>query len=199
MKSLALFTLAVIGLASFAADATAQVTKFKAFGALAYVSPLSDSELDLGGVTDAVGASSEFGYNFGIEFRASQMLGIELDYLYAEHDIEGDTAGLLGTTTFKPICATLNFHFPIPALDLYAGPTIGYVNWGDFEAEDGTNQAIDPEFAFGVSAGAEFPIFPKISLMGGLRWLDVKAQEDGSDEEIDVNPLFARFGGAFHF
>ena len=129
------------------------------------------------------------------------MLGIELDYLYAKQEIEHETAGLLGETTFQPISATANFHFPIGMLELYGGPTAAYVNWGDLEAPSGGGSVeLDPEFAFGLSAGVDIGITKNLAATGGLRWLNVSAQPaEGDGEELDVNPLFARFGIAARY
>lgn len=195
MKRLALVALALMAL-TVAQSALAQESKVKIYGALSYVAPLSETDENIGGVTDAVKASNEFGYNLGLEFRTSSMLGIELDYLYAKQDIEHGTAGVLGETTFQPISATLNFHLPMGMLDLYGGPTAAYVNWGDLKVESGGDVSIDPEFAIGISAGVDVNVAPKIAVMGGLRWLNLKAEPDGSTEALDVNPLFARIGVA---
>lgn len=175
--------------------------KLKAYAMAAYVAPLSETNQDVGGVTDAVKASKEFGFNLGLEFKATSMLGIELDYLYAKHDVESDASGVLGETTFQPISATLNFHVPaMPKVDLYGGPTLAYVNWGDLEvtSSPGTTVKIDPETAFGISAGADIGLAPTLALTGGLRWLNLKAKPEGGSE-VDVNPLFARIGLAAKF
>lgn len=198
MKRLVLAAIAVLTL--FATQsAVAADSKFKVYGMLAYVSPLSESDEDISGVTEAVKASSEMGYNFGLEFRMSPLLGIELDYLYAEQDLEGDTAGLLGTTTFQPISGTLNLHFPVGNLDLYGGPTVAYVNWGDLEVPSGPSIEIEPDYSFGISAGADINLTSNIAATGGLRWLNVAAEGEDSDDAVDVNPLFARIGVAFRF
>ena len=86
--------LAMIALAS-AAPAQAQDIKFKIFGAAAFVSPLSDDDVTIGSVTDSIEASSQTGYNFGFEWRMSQLFGLELDYVNATQDIEfgGTTIG----------------------------------------------------------------------------------------------------------
>jgi opacity protein-like surface antigen len=179
--------------------AAASDWSFKLYGMLARVSPLSESEQDVGGVVDAVEASSELGYNFGIEFKGS-LLGIELDYLYAEHEISHETAGLLGDVAFQPISATLNLHFPLGMFELYGGPTAAYVNWGDLELGSGDDLEIEPEFAFGLSAGVDFGITKNLAATGGLRWLNVSAQpEDGGGEELEVDPLFVRFGIAARY
>lgn len=199
MKRLSLFVIALAAVAAVL-PAPAAASQFKVYGMLAYVSPLSESDQDVGGVTEAVKASSEFGYNFGVEFRAGTLLGIEFDYLYARHDVEGDTAGLLGETTFQPISGTLNLHFPVAGFDLYGGPTAAYVNWGDLEAPSGgADLEIDPEFAIGLSAGLDLQLAPGIAATGGLRWLNLKAEPADGGEALDVNPLFARFGVALRF
>ena len=182
---------------AFAGDTN---SKSKIYGTLAYVSPLAETDQNISGVTDAVKASSEFGFNLGLEFRTTILLGIELDYLYARHDLEHDTAGLLGETTFQPISGTLNLHVPLGNLDLYAGPTVAYVNWGDLKLPSGGGTVeIDAEFGYGISAGIDLEVLPSLAVTGGLRWLRLEAQPEGSSDALDVNPLFARVGVAAKF
>jgi opacity protein-like surface antigen len=196
MKRLLPLAAAILTLAT-TSTAIAQDSKFKLYAMLAYVAPLSETDQNVQGVTDAVKASDEFGFSFGGEYRASSLIGIEVDYLYAKQDVEANTAGVIGETTFQPISATLNLHFPLGTLDVYGGPTAAYVNWGDLEfapSQDQENVSIDPEFAFGISAGVDFNLGPQLAVTGGLRWLNVQAQPDGADDALDVNPLFARAG-----
>jgi len=190
---------ALAALAITVAHVPAADAGLKLYAMAAYVAPLSETDQNVGGVTDAVKASSEFGFSFGGEFRFTSLMGLEFDYLYAKHDIEGDNAGLLGTTTFQPISATLNFHLPLPVADIYAGPTASYVNWGDLEINGSSPTSIDAEFGYGVSAGVDIPLLPAVSATGGLRWLNVKADPEGSADPIDVHPLFARVGAAVRF
>jgi len=198
MKRLVCFAVAALTLAS-ASSAFAQ-SSFKVYGMLAYVSPLADSDIDVNGVTDAVKASSEFGYNFGLEFRMSSLLGLEFDYLYAKQDVEHDTEGLLGETTFQPISGTLNLHVPVGLIDVYAGPTAAYVNWGDLKVPQGGGDVkLDAEFAYGVSAGADVNITPMFAVTGGLRWLKLEVGPEDGGDPLDVNPLFARLGVAARF
>jgi len=167
--------------------------KFKAYVAAAYVAPLSESDQDFGGVTEAVKASKEFGFNFGAEFRASSMIGLELDYLYAKQDVEASTSGILGETTFQPISATLNFHVLASQFDVYGGPTVSYVNWGDLKVPSSPDVKLEATTAFGISAGADMGIAPRFAVTGGLRWLSLKAKPEGGSD-VNVNPLFARIG-----
>jgi len=199
MKRIAALAVAALTLMT-AQTALAQGSKFKIYGMAAYVAPLSESDQDVGGVTDAVKASSEFGFNFGLEFRVTPMVGLEFDYLYAKHDVEGDTSGLLGETTFQPISGTLNFHLPVANLDLYGGPTASYVNWGDLEfASGGPDAKIDAEFGFGLSAGVDVSLTSNLAATGGLRWLNLQAEPEAGGEALDVHPLFARVGVAAKF
>ena len=179
---------------SLAAD-----SKVKIYGMLAYVSPLAESDQTVAGVTDAVKASSEIGYNFGLEFRASPLIGLEFDYLYATQEVTADKAGLLGETTFQPISGTLNLHAPLGMFDAYGGLTAAYVNWGDLKAPPpGVDVKVDPEFAYGISGGLDLNLTPNLAATGGLRWLNLQAQPDGG-EALDVNPLFTRLGIAWRF
>ena len=198
MKRLIVLAAAVL-VAAIPREAQAEGSKYKLYGMLAYVAPLSESDQNIGGVTDAVKASSEFGFSFGGEFRASPLIGIELDYTYANQSIEHGQAGLLGETTFQPISATFNLHAPVGNLDVYGGPTAAYVNWGDLKAPSGgTDIKVDPEFAFGLSGGVDLNITQQFVATGGLRWLNLQAQAEGGNA-VDVNPLFARVGVAVRF
>jgi opacity protein-like surface antigen len=190
--------LAAAALVLAAVGPAAAESKFKVYGMLAYVSPLAESDQDVGGVTDAVQASSEMGYNLGIEFRASPLLGVELDYLYSKHDLEAKTAGFLGETAFRPISATLNLHLPVGPLDVYGGPTASWVNWGDIELPSGGEVEFDAEFAYGLSAGLDLPLAPAFALTGGLRWLSLEAEGDNV-QDLQVDPLFTRIGVAMKF
>lgn len=198
MKRFIVYAVALLSLVS-ASSALAQPS-LKIYGMLAYVSPLADSDIDINGVTDAVKASSEFGYNFGFEVRMNSLLGLEFDYLYAKQDVEHDTEGLLGETTFQPISGTLNLHVPVGMIDAYAGPTAAYVNWGDLEVpQGGGNVKLDAEFAYGVSAGADVQLTSMFAVTGGLRWLKLEASPENGGTPLDVNPLFARVGVAAKF
>lgn len=86
---------------------------FKLWAATTCVAPLSETEQNLGGVTAAVKASNEMGYEFGGEFR-SGLIGFAFDDLHARQDLQRDSAGLLGTTDFNPISASLVLHLPTP-------------------------------------------------------------------------------------
>src|SRR5580765_5787653 len=102
----------------------------KVWAATSYIAPLSESDRNVGGVTAAVTGSNAMGYEFGVEFRKGSM-GFAFDYLHSRQELQHATAGFLGSADFNPISAALMLHLPTPVLDLAAGVTASYVNWGD--------------------------------------------------------------------
>ena len=165
--------------------------------AMSYVSPLSESDQTIGGVTEAVKASDEMGWQFGAEFR-SGMLGLALDYMKSKHDLSAATAGLLGNTEFSPISASLHFHAPGPRLDLYGGPTLSWVNWSDLELSSGGSQKLDATLGYGLTVGADLPLSTGLAVGGSLRWLRLDAKADGAGE-VAVDPLITNLSLSFRF
>src|SRR5690348_10395159 len=151
---------------------------FKLMAATTYVAPLSETQQDVGGVTAAVKASNEMGYQFGAEFRTG-LLGFAFDYQHARQDIKHANAGLLGSADFDPISATMYLHLPTPVLQLYAGPTASYVNWGDLQLSTGGTQPLDAKVGYGISVGGDLPVARSAAVVGGLRWLKLQAKPGG--------------------
>ena len=170
---------------------------FKAWAATTYVAPLSESQQTVGGITAAVKASNEMGYQFGAEFR-SGLFGFAFDYLHARQDLVRDDTALLGTAAFEPISATLYLHLPTPLLELYAGPSVSYVNWGELDLNGGGTQKLDAKLGYGISAGADLALAHSIAVVGGVRWLKLEAKPKGSPA-IAVDPLISHVGLALRF
>jgi len=172
--------------------------KFKVFAAAGFVAPLSDDDLTIEGVTDAVEASSEFGYDFGIEWRPTRLIGIELDYLDAKHDVEFGGAKI-AEVDLQPLTASLNFHLiHTNLIDFYVGANLAYVSWGDIEVVDGSKIGTDSETAFGATVGVDIGIGSRLALVGSVRYLKVDVTPDGEDG-LSVDPLITRVGVALRF
>jgi len=166
-------------------------TKF--FAAVAYVSPLSESDQDFDGVVDSLEASEELGWEFGLGGRFSERWGFELSYVNATQDVDfgGNTVGEID---FEPISATLEFHLvPESAFDLWIGPTVAWVRWGDLELADGSKIETDAESAFGATLGFDVGLGERLALTGAVRYLDADADLEGF-APFAVDPLFARVG-----
>ena len=170
---------------------------FKVWAATSYVAPLSESDRNVGGVTAAVKGSNEVGYEFGAEFRKGA-LGFAFDYLHARQELQHASAGFLGAADFSPVSASLVLHLPIPVLELYAGVTGSYVNWGDLELRNGTTRPLDARLGYGLSVGGDFPLAKAVALTGGMRWMKLQAEPAGIGT-ITVDPLVSHLGLALRF
>ena len=188
--------LAAGGLALAAPGAQAQDEyDWKVFVSGAYVDPLNDSQID----GDDWSLSSEFGYEFGVEWRPINRLGFELAYLDIDQDveIEGTAVGEVG---FNPINITVNFHvINRNVFNWYIGPTVSFVDWGDVEFPGFGSAEVESETTIGASTGFTIGLGETFSLQFGLRYIDSKAESVELDEKVDVDPLFATVGVAFRF
>lgn len=170
---------------------------FKVWAATSYVAPLSESDRNVGGVTAAVKGSNEMGYEYGAEFRKGG-LGFAFDYLHARQELQHAAAGFLGTADFDPISASLLLHLPMPVLELCAGITGSYVNWGDLEMRNGRTQALDAKLGYGFTVGGDFPLGKTMAITGGMRWMKLQAEPAGVGT-INVDPLVSHVGLALRF
>jgi len=173
----------------------ASASKFKVFGAAAYVSPLGDS--DISGVPDAVEASDELGWNAGFEWRFADRLGLEGDVTWSDSDLESG-GSVLGSIEFQPIAANLNFHlFPDKFFDLYFGGGFAYVNVGDVEVS-GSSIDVDSEATFDLQVGVDFNLGDHFAIVLGVRYYDLTV-EDNTGEELEINPLVSRIGAGWRW
>lgn len=196
--------LGLIALVATAAPAMAKEYTWKIFATASYVSPLSDSDIEA--IGEAIEASSEVGWEVGAEWRIADLIGIELAYLDVTQDVEADSvppaeavaAVTLGELDMNPVTATANIHLiPGKTIDFWVGPSVSWVNWGDFDSVGGESVSVDSEFAYGAAAGIDIGLGKTFAITGGLRWLKLDAGTDEGD--LSVDPLFARVGVAFRF
>ncbi len=170
---------------------------FQMWAATTYVAPLSETDQNVSGVTAAVKASNEMGYEFGAEIRTG-LIGLQFDYLHARQDLEHSNAGLLGTADFNPISATLKLHLPTPILELSAGPTVSYINWGELDLRNGSTQKLDAKLGYGLSVGADLPLGRSLAITSGMRWLKADAKPKGGTTYA-IEPLITHVGVALRF
>jgi len=196
--ALATATLAVCGAALAPSAAQAQEGYgFKLFGGGAYISPLSDSSF--AGIADSVEASSEFGWEFGVEFKPTDRFGLELAYLDAEPDVEADGT-TIGDIGLHPWLLTLNFHLVNKdAFNWYIGPTVSYFDWDDVQLTNGGRLDVDSDTGYGVSTGIAIGLGDTFAIQFGLRYLEASADSPSLPDEIGVDPLFTSVGFALRF
>lgn len=180
---------------------------FKFYVGPAYVAPMGEEDVTFGTTTDAIESAKHVGWNFGFEGRFNRLLGIELDYVNSNQDVDfGGTT--IGDANFQPLTATLNFHLiPTSIVDLYIGPSYTYVNWGDVKLNvDGssiTGQSgelrTDSTTGWGGSLGLDIGLGEHFAITMGVKYLDVDMDLPDTGQKIPVNPLLARLGVAVRF
>lgn len=179
---------------------------------------VSFSDVDSDGDGVDAGADSEIGFGLALERRFSSRLGLELGALYAAPDLTLD-ANLAGgpqfsvsdSVGFTAITAGLNIHLtPDKSVDLYVGPLLGYVFYGDvgFQIQvDGETFAADftsdDDFALGAQIGADIPFGDgPWSLNLAARYLDTNLEvtdDEGEKTDLGFDPLILSVGFGYRF
>ena len=188
----------IVAIAAVPAQAAQADYKFKIFGGLAYVTPMADSEID----DVSFEADNELGYEIGAEWKPLNRLGFEVALVDVTNDVNANGIKV-GEIGMQPWFITANFHIiNSDRFAWYAGPTVAFVNWDDFEVDEafgGGSSSIESETTFGLSTGIDLGLGEHLAIIGGLRWIDSGAEESDSGETVDVNPLFARVALAWRF
>ena len=164
----------------------------------------------------------ELGWGVGIEYRFSRRLGVELGISQADV-VNSVEAGFIIAAPFTiesrlsamPLLAQLDIHLtPDSPVDLYLGPVVGYIRYGDLETRirgfEGETipvvvTPVDDGFAWGVHAGLDVPLGRSRSFFeAGISYLDAKAESSlglaaDNDLVFDIDPLVIRAGIGMRF
>jgi outer membrane protein W len=168
---------------------------WKLFADVSYVTPLSDS--NIGGATFE--ASSEAGYELGIEWKPTDRFGFEATYLDAKHDVEVNGTAI-GDISLRPWNFSMNFHIiDRNAFNWWVGPTVSYIDWSDVDLNGGGSLSVDSETAYGLSTGFAVGLGQSLAIQFGLRYLDASVEVLALNEDVSVDPLFANVGIALRF
>ncbi len=173
-----------------------------------YVSPTGDGDA-LGGTIEV---DSAWGASLGWEWRCGHWVGIDLNAIYAKHDIDAVGFGKVGETAFVPVTLGLNVHVTPTSspVDVFLGPLFGYAFYDDIETQvDGfTLKAdVDAGFVYGINLGIEVPA-PKRgwAFFAAVKYLvteyDADLVVDGADGGklgVDVDPWVGQFGIAYRY
>jgi len=164
------------------------------------------------------GADSAIGLGLAFERRVSPRLGIEFGALSAEPDVNLDANFSGGPSlrasdgvSFTAITAGLNIHLtPDGAVDLYIGPFLGYILYGDvgFRAQLGgetlvQNFLADEDFALGAQIGANFAFGDgPWSVNLAAKMLDTSLEvtnDEGDETDLGFDPLILSVGFGYRF
>ena len=175
---------------------------------LVYVSPTGDGDA-LGGTIEV---DSAWGGSLGWEWRCGHWVGIDLNAIYAKHDIDAVGFGKVGDTAFVPVTLGLNVHVTPTSspVDVFLGPLFGYAFFDDLETQvDGfvLKADVGTSFVYGVNLGIEVPA-PKRgwAFFAAVKYLvaeyDADLTVDRADAGnlgVDVDPWIGQFGIAYRY
>ena len=175
------------------------------FGVL-YNSPTGDLQDPAG----TLQASSELGFDVSFEYLVTDLFGVEPLFSSVSHTVELKDSGVpafdVGDVDFMDLVINLNFHLLRDGVvDLYIGPTVGYVFWGDFETTlfgPSESFSTDSTFTYGLNFGVDVPANKKWAFSVGLSYLitDLTLSDNtSSDADLSVDPLQLRLGVVVRF
>ncbi len=159
-------------------------------------------------------SSSGIGLGVDLEYRASKRLGIDFGVLSASPGIEvevGDqplTVSASGDLNVTPIYAGLNIHLtPDSRFDLYIGPYLAYVNYGEFKLAAGPSLVesftTESDFGFGGVVGLDIGFGDsQLFLSTTVRYLEATLEATSSDGDpgtTDIDPMIYGLGIGFRF
>lgn len=169
---------------------------------------------------DRVKAGADSGIGFGLSFerRFSSRLGLEIGALFAEPDVtldanlaDGGRFNVSDGVPFTAFTAGLNIHLtPDKSVDLYVGPLLGYVLFGDLGFRTqvagetiAQNFSSNDEFALGAQIGADISFGDgPWSLNVAAKYLDAGLEvtdEGGEATDLGFDPLILNVGFGYRF
>jgi hypothetical protein len=169
--------------------------------------------------TEAVGLWISYERRFG------HLIGLDATLLGADHDVDGTLSGTislidngnnevlqqesfqatedLADLQITPLMVGANFHvLRDGAVDLYLGPFLAYVFYGDLDFGF-ESIPIDDDVGFGAVVGVDVPLGKGGWVFSGaIRYLTTDAQpsESGPDSmALDVDPWIVQVGAGYRF
>lgn len=174
--------------------------------------------------TFGLDSDDSVGVGLDLEYRASRRLGLGLGVLTSEVGSELgleffdlDLLVIESSVRMTPVLARLDVHLtPDRKVDLFLGPVVGYVHYGDLRTEirsDVLGESIPIDrvrtkdgFGWGGHIGVDVPIGNRGLFFTGratylkseLRARDVDEDEEG-DPSFDLDPFVAQVGFGYRF
>lgn len=169
-----------------------------------------------------VDPDSAFGFCLDYEHRFSDRFGLGVTVMRSDHDLNArgtgtiqvidDATGVVlldmtveaaarASVDMTPLLLGANFHFPTGNnVDVYAGPFVGYVTYGDLVFE-GERTTLKSDVAYGGALGLDVPVGGgKMAISAAVRYMiaSVEPDEPGS-ERLDADPFTVSFGVGYKF
>lgn len=170
---------------------------------------------DDAGSSVLAGGNAEIGAGAAVEYRFSERFGLEFGAAFAEvpnyedaSTSPNDDVEIGEGPSYTPLTASLAIHLtPGRRADLYFGPTLAFVQYGDFELDldhETIEYEVEDDFAWGATLGVDVGIGDSgwsISAAGTYLTSDMEIRQRGSSSFVVVpfDPVMVRMGAAFSF
>jgi len=163
---------------------------------------LPTSDLSTDGQT--VELDDSVGFQGSVEFAVTDRFGVEPGLGYAQHDITISEAGFpdrTWETDWLAVTVNGNFHLLEGGeIDLYVGPTLGYVFWGSVDTDIFDNFSADDDFLFGANVGIDVPLGDgPWGVSGAVRYLFTDLALEGASQDIGVDPIQLKVSVSYRF
>lgn len=215
--------IAVVALLVVVPEAHAAGPRFVLRGGAAWISATGTWTGDLllteGLSVAKLKADGTIGPQLSLECVLTPLIGGEVSVLQGSQEIKGSGPGfpraMFGRVTERPILLGVNFHVTRNrTFDIYLGPVIGWVVWGDLTPSAVAQQEVTigaismhDDLAWGVNAGVDVPFAKHWAFNFDLRDLDYSARADsrpikavlGEDLKIPIKPLIGSAGFALRW
>ncbi|GEM_PF-1299019 len=166
-----------------------------------------------GGGRVSAGGNAELGVALAIEYRWSDLLGIEFGAAYArspevESSVNSSNEEIGEGPGFLPLSAGVNLYLlNTESAEFYVGPRVAYVMFGDFDLDlDGQSTAfeVDDKFAWGATIGFNYRFGgSRWSLLAEANYLDVDMSISERDvagaTTVSFDPLTVNLGVSYRF
>lgn len=166
------------------------------------VAPDDDSSVSvIGGETDV---STEVVPEVDITYFFTNNIAAELIVATAEHDIDHNTVGDLGTAWILPPTLTLQYHFqPDEQISPYIGAGLNYsMFYGEDEAAGITDLDVDGGVGYALQAGVDYWIDDNWGLNLDVKklWLNIDGTVNNNIKaDIDLDPWIVGAGVSYRF
>lgn len=183
--------------------------------------PLGDGTTLVAQEIGIVEADSAFGFCLDFEQKLTDLVGLGVTLMYSEPDITLDATGtaqivddltgtvlleftesasMTGSGDMMPLLIGPNFHFgPSEKVDLYAGPFIGYVFYGDVTIE-GESTSVKDDFTYGAVMGLDVPFGEKgLAFSASARYMVTEAEPRDDNQALDIDPVTFLAGLGYSF
>jgi outer membrane protein W len=142
-----------------------------------------------------------FGVGLGAEFRISDRWGFEGSARYFNplvRSVGTDVPAAEKRLQTIPVTLGVNYHFGWPKYQLYVGPEVAYVTYGDISAPDNTQ--FENEFTFGAKIGVDVPINDVWAFNAAFEYLLLSTKiDDEAGAELSPDPAIVTLGVSYRF